>query len=486
MNRPYVRSPLVVALVMGSLVSVACLVGPPALADDDDLSKSVKLLFSINNYGYIDVCGCPKKKLRQGSVTRRTAYLKQLRARGELIVVVDGGNNLFDPKDIRSQRFESKQLIEKAKVIVESYNRMGYRAMAIGYLDMVMGFKQLREYEKMAKFPFLCANLVDRESGELVFEPYTEFEEHGVKIAVLGLINNGLEQYYLDKRAPTIRVTDGLEAAKKYVPELRERNELVIVLSTNKEEFHNQMITEVPGIDLIVDPFLDGFGGIERLIAPEEYCFEKDGVIIARTRPEGHSLGTVDIRLRPDGKPLFNRKKGDVPAGRSSYLYRREPIEPHYGSDPEIDLLVQAFKKGSEFIDTEKLPPLPNKDKYLTASTCQACHEVQYKWWQKTDHADAFAALEETGDQFRQDCIGCHTVGYGQSFVAPKDADPYKNVQCESCHGLNPEHPPDPKKHAWRRVTEKTCIQCHNKARTREDFHYYRQRKRVACPKMKR
>ena len=130
----------------------------------------------------------------QGSVTRRTAYLKQLRARGELIVVVDGGNSLFDPKDIRAQRFESKQLIEKAKVIVESYNRMGYRAMAIGYLDMVMGFEQLREYEKMAKFPFLCANLVDRESGELVFEPWTEFEVHGVKIAVIGIINNGLER----------------------------------------------------------------------------------------------------------------------------------------------------------------------------------------------------------------------------------------------------------------------------------------------------
>ncbi len=450
--------------------------GPPG--------KPVKLLFSVNNFGFIDVCGCPKKKLRQGSVTRRSSFLKQLRGRNEPILVADSGNTLFDEANLRAQEFEKPQLIDKAKVIVESYNRMGYRVLAVGHLDLAMGLEQLLAYRDMAKFPFICANLVDKESGEPIFPPTAEVETNGVKVGFLGLIVNSLESYYLEKRAPRCKVVDGIEAAKNHIPGLRARNDLVVVLASNKLLFNQKLAEEVPGIDLIVDPFLGETNTIERKIEPGEYCQEHAGVIIARTRPEGHSLGTVEFHIVDGGRPLVNRADGNpVPAGRSSYLYKREPIEPHMLQDPEIDLLVEAFKAGTGFVSTAALPPLSDKAKYLTAETCKACHGPQYEWWQKTQHARAFAGLEATNDQWRQDCIGCHTLGYGAAFILPADAEPYKNVQCESCHGLNPEHPSDPKAHPWKKIPEEKCLACHNEGQTREKFNFPPMRKKVACPK---
>ena len=75
---------------------------------------------------------------------------------------------------------------------------------------------------------------------------------------------------------------------------------------------------------------------------------------------------------------------------------------------------------------------------------------------------------------------------YGQAFIAPEEAEPYKNVQCENCHGLNPGHPQDPVNHPWGAVKETSCLTCHNKNQTRIDFVFSRERRKVACPPLKR
>src|SRR6059036_1237003 len=57
--------------------------------------KKFTLVYNVNNAGYIDVCGCKHKEVRQGSLTRRASFLKQLRATGRDLLLVDGGSSLF-------------------------------------------------------------------------------------------------------------------------------------------------------------------------------------------------------------------------------------------------------------------------------------------------------------------------------------------------------------------------------------------------------
>lgn len=454
-------------------------------AKEANNANKFEVNFTINNFGYIDVCGCKHKKIRLGSVARRQAYLKQARINGLNIVMLDGGNCLFHNDKLKVKPHEIDQVIEKAKVLVESMNRMNYRAMAVGHYDLVMGLDRVREMEELANFPFLCANLVQQESGELVFKPTTEFEVNGTKIGVLGLTLNTLQQYYLDKRAPGTKVTDFIEAAKKYVPELRKTNDIVIVMSHNKVADNKRLVQAVPGIDFIIDPFIE-LENHKLWLEKDQLNATEGNTFIARTDSQGARLGVLDLHVLPGGSPFVNRKPGPVPAGRSSFEYRQVSIEPHWLEDPEISLLVDKFREGTKFVNTERLPDFPNKSKYLTVSTCQACHPEQYAFWKETKHADAFASLEETNDQWRQDCISCHVLGYGQTFVAPADAEPYKDVQCESCHGLNPLHPTDPVAHQWPRVQEKACLVCHNERQTFSKFHFHSSRQKVACPKMKR
>ncbi|MEM7164307.1 MAG: multiheme c-type cytochrome [Planctomycetota bacterium] len=452
----------------------------------DAPGTELQIHFGVNNLGYIDVCGCKHKKVRQGSVTRRASYLSQVRGRGHNVALVDGGNTFFSDKHLRAKDHEKRELIEQSKVLVESMNRMGYHAMTVGHYDFLMGLDSLLALQKLAKFPFVCANLVDEKTGELLFQPTYEFEQGDVKVGVVGLMLSSVQPHYFNKRAPGYKVTDHIEAAKKHVWQLRSRNDVVLVLSHNTVEDNVRLAQEVKGIDFIVDPFLKD--GHHKLWLEDNQLMQEEGTtLIARVDSQGARLGVIDLRVIKGGTPYVNRETTPVPEGRSSYQYRRVSIEPHLLEDPEIKLLVDSFKKASKtFIDTESLPPLPNKDKYLKASTCQACHPDQYAFWKKTKHGTAFASLEETGDQYRQECIGCHVLGYGQTFIAPEHAEPYKDVQCESCHGLNPEHPTNPAAHPWPRIKEASCLTCHNERQTRSKFVFPRERPKIACPKIKR
>ncbi|MDE0961424.1 MAG: multiheme c-type cytochrome, partial [Planctomycetota bacterium] len=444
----------------------------PSDSDDSEATgdHDLFLVFSINNVGYIDVCGCKRKKVRQGSITRRSAYINQARFHHKNLVLIDGGNTLFGTDDGKKKDFAQQQLLAKAKLIIESYNRMGYQAMLVGHHDLTLGLPALLEFQKQAQFPLLSANLVYADDQQLIFPPSTIIESDGMKIGVLGLTIDTIPSYFLEKANPErpLALLDAVETAKKLIPQLREQCDMVVLLSANHIGTNRQLAAEVDGIDLMIDPMIE-LGNHKIWIDEEDSLETINNTLLARTDSQGARLGTIAIDWVEGGSPMVSLSYDEAPpAGRSTYWYERASMEPHLLEDPEIVEMVNSFKKNAKFLASEKLPPLHDKDKYLTAATCSVCHVEQTEFWQKTKHATAFASLEETDDQWRQDCIACHVLGYGQAFIAPEDAEPYKNVQCENCHGLNPDHPRDPVNHQWPSVKETACLVCHNKNQTLE------------------
>ena len=90
------------------------------------------MVYSVNNFGYIDVCGCKHKKVRQGSVARRASYFSQMHALRNDLLLIDAGNTLFNRDDRKAKPHMQKQILEKVKILVAAYNRMGYRVSVPG------------------------------------------------------------------------------------------------------------------------------------------------------------------------------------------------------------------------------------------------------------------------------------------------------------------------------------------------------------------
>ncbi len=110
---------------------------------------------------------------------------------------------------------------------------------------------------------------------------------------------------------------------------------------------------------------------------------------------------------------------------------------------------------------------------YVGSQACAACHQAEFDKWAQSGHAKAMATLERKGQQFDNDCVKCHTVGFGQSggFQSLMTTPQLANVQCESCHGPGRQHVNAPAKGYGFMPTPVGCVQCHTKSNS-PDFNF--------------
>jgi 5'-nucleotidase/UDP-sugar diphosphatase len=147
--------------------------------------------------------------------------------------------------------------------MVEGMNLVGYDAMAIGNHEFDFGFEAFKKMQETAKFPFLSANMYKEGGTESIGQNYIEktFDD-GLKVAVLGLTTRETESISSQGIKGNLTMSDPVETAKMWVPILKKKNDVVIVLShlgfydSDKSfdgyEGDNYLAKAVQGINLIV------------------------------------------------------------------------------------------------------------------------------------------------------------------------------------------------------------------------------------------
>jgi len=159
---------------------------------------------------------------------------------------------------------------------------------------------------------------------------------------------------------------------------------------------------------------------------------------------------------------------------------------------------------GKEFKEEKKAPEVKAAGAdYVGINKCKMCHPTEFKSWQTTKHATAFAMLKSAPDtaiaamaaNLKVDlkgaasendaCVTCHVTGFHLPGGYPA-ADSAKtaavtNVACEACHGPGSKHVTAPmaekKKTINRNVTANLCMQCHVAA-TSPTFNFEEFKKR--------
>ena len=79
---------------------------------------------------------------------------------------------------------------------------------------------------------------------------------------------------------------------------------------------------------------------------------------------------------------------------------------------------------------------------FAGAQRCSQCHQNIHTDWTSTLHSKALETLEKIGQGKNASCLGCHTVGFGQTggFVDRATTNALAGVQCENCHGPGADH----------------------------------------------
>ncbi|GAB6188754.1 bifunctional metallophosphatase/5'-nucleotidase [Marinitoga arctica] len=276
---------------------------------------------------------------------RVATFYKMEKEKNPNVLLIDTGDLIQGtPLEYYHARIDNQPIDPMVKVM----NHLGYIASVLGNHEFNYGKNILNKAISEANFPFLSANIVDRDTGKPVYKPYMVFDYKGVKIGILGLTTKYIPHWEDPKNIRNLDFYDPVEVAKKYVKILREQEKVDVLIVGYHGGFERdlktgepteeltgenqayQLLTEVPGIDVLLT-------GHQHRSLSGVY----NNVAISMPSSWGKKVGRIELTLdNSDGNWKVVAKKSE--------LLDSKKVE----SDPEVLALVQDYEdKVQEWLD---------------------------------------------------------------------------------------------------------------------------------------
>ncbi|MBQ7569092.1 metallophosphatase, partial [bacterium] len=123
----------------------------------------------------------------------------------------------------------------------------------IGNHEFDWGVEAMKAMTKEAGYPFVLANVYDAKTGELLFEPYRIVSVNGVKLGIIGILDEATPKFVKKGNTDGLVFANPTETVRKYLPKMRaDGAQLIVALTHNGFDNDKQLAANVPEIDLIV------------------------------------------------------------------------------------------------------------------------------------------------------------------------------------------------------------------------------------------
>ncbi len=438
-----------------------------------------------------------------GGLPRRATFIKQEISDGVPTLILDSGN-LFTKKVLSEPALENA--VRKGELILRAMETMGYKAAAVGEMDLYLGRENLDRLAGSTSVKFLSANLKSA-NGRPVYSPYTITTVGKIKVGIFGLTSRDVDVKMMEQRFPGVWVDDPITTASALLPKLRKKTDLIVALTHIGVGKDKELARSVKGIDVIV-------GGKSRTWLKNP--LQVRSTLITSGYFQGRAMGRLFLSFRgkhagwTDGNRIdfleeqlqVLEKGGDVlpgvPGDREGLTGELDKarsmtridgdmitLTERFGDDRQIASFIRDYrkelKKQAQARAVESVTS-DTPDRYLGTKACVDCHRTRSAFWAGTAHARALSALVPKGAEADHDCLPCHVTGYlkptGYTPAAPRPD--LVNVQCEACHGKGSLHVSSPDIYGLIKMPPASiCLGCHI-ADHDDDFDYIRDR-RLVC-----
>lgn len=395
-------------------------------------------------------------------MARRVKYIKSFNEKfpGITTLLADTGN-LFS-EDYSKHGDTRVDGVVKNEWMLKSHDKYFVDAVNLSAMDLRFFAKLLTKKEFAARSEnqpvfkrFISANILSNAPDSTQLAPFIIREipqSNSAKLLRVGFIGLSEIGAFTPKG---FKVIDPIEAAKRVLPEVKSKADVIIVLARMKADVAARLAREVPGIHVII-------AGTGELFTPS---FKLGETLITFTPYEARFVGELRFYKDAQGKITF----------RDRFISLDEGVS----DDAEaLDSVVQAREaKNATYKDSQALlitwlssirqqPPWKRATaqakegapaEYISATACAECHTDQYVKWSNSKHARATDGLMLDKDQFEAGCFECHATGQSANAL-PK----FAAVQCEQCHGPGSLHALKPAK-GYGRINDvkAACLSCH-------------------------
>src|SRR3984893_10438350 len=189
-----------------------------------------------------------------------------------------------------------------------------------------------------AKFHYLAASTVDRNTGKTMFPPYEIREFDGIPVAFIGLTLKGTPGIVSPVSVAGLEFRDEADTVNALVPELKARGVEAIVVLIHEGGFPTGDYNECPGIS---GPIVDIVKKFDRAVdvvisghTHQAYVCEIDGRLVTSGDKYGTIVTAIDLKLDRATHDVISAKADNVIV-RTGTLAR----------DPEQTALIESYDK---------------------------------------------------------------------------------------------------------------------------------------------
>ena len=263
--------------------------------------------------------------------------------------------------------------LTRGAATIQLMNALGYDFMALGNHDYEYTTERTSQLQGMARFPMRGANAIVTATGApFLGDPTLIVRAGGLRIGFLALTYHNSDQTGNKDNTRDLTFTSGIEAARRYVPGLRRRADVVVVVSHQGTAVDSVLGLQVAGIDIIV-----GGHSHDRITPPRRV----GGAWLVQALSDASALGELTVTVT-DGRvsdvhgavhELYaDRYAPDALLARTLDSVRapfRDTLESviatashrlarHYKSESPVDALAAELLRRAGHADVAFLPGL--------------------------------------------------------------------------------------------------------------------------------
>ncbi|KHE93016.1 MAG: hypothetical protein K8F52_02930 [Candidatus Scalindua rubra] len=402
--------------------------------------STIHVVFTGEENGYLEPCGCSEVQL--GGLPKRHTLINHLMEK-------DGNLILLSLGDLPGKVGRQDEI--KMETALEALGLMGYVAHNIGEKDLNMGVDLLGYLSQISNVDFISSNM-DFTTQALKIKPYVikeiKTKETTLKVGVLGIVSPGL----IENTYHGMEVMDPVLSLKPLLSDLRDKTDILILLSHAEMEESIEIAEVYPELDLIISGHL-----VDR---PDLYLKKVNNTYVIPVGEKGKYVGTITLSTR-------QKESGeDEHVNSSSLVIETMPLDGRFEDSSEIAMLLKIYQqrlKDEELLAHVFKSDPPSDLAYIGNGDCAVCHNKIFKHWEETGHASAYETLVKSEHEYDPECVECHVIGlnYFTGFETIESTPELKGVGCESCHGPGSDHKETLSKD-YGKVGVENCEICHN------------------------
>jgi 5'-nucleotidase len=189
-----------------------------------------------------------------------------------------------------------------------------------------------------ARFHYLAASTVEKDTGKTVFPAYEIREFEGIPVAFIGLTLKGTATIVSPPGIAGLEFKDEADTVNALVPELKARGVEAIVVLIHEGGYPTGDYNECPGISgAIVDIVKKFDRAVDVVISGhthQAYVCDIDGRLVTSGDKYGTLVTTIDLKLDRASRDIVSAKADNVIVRTGAYA-----------RDPEQTALLEAYDK---------------------------------------------------------------------------------------------------------------------------------------------